>query len=180
MYKQVVFFCTNQTIFLAIYIIREDRLLPLQHPVLYGSQSCQNFGTVTSWFVVSNSFRTALCVWTVPAYPFFEVFLQEPFGTVRSGDRTGYGTPDTYKFSSLLTNTLRNPPIHCRRTDFEMAWHMSFSMCRFCPLPPSPSYAKVSSEMCQLALCHSVCSPISAISHRSFVYLYTVFEELRG
>jgi hypothetical protein len=34
-------------------------------------------------------------VWTVPAYPFFEVFLQEQSGTVRSGDLTGYLIPDT-------------------------------------------------------------------------------------
>jgi len=50
----------------------------------------------------------------------FKYLQRRKSGTARSGDLTGHWIPDTWKWSSLLTNTLRTPPIRCQWTGFEV------------------------------------------------------------
>ena len=69
-------------------------------------------------------------------------------GTVRSGDHTGHGIPDTWKCSSSPFKRPHTAPIHCTWTEFEMAWCHHF-LC--------VQRTKLRSKMCQLVLRHSVC-----------------------
>jgi hypothetical protein len=56
----------------------------------------------------------------------FKHLHRKKSGTVRSGDRTGHGIPDTWKLFSSLVNTLHTSPIHCHWTGFEITWHNFF------------------------------------------------------
>ena len=76
-------------------LLYADGLLPLQHiVVLNNSQSCQDLGTTTPWFMVAiHPEQHVPSVWTFPAYPLS--IRTRAIRTVRSDDRTGYGIPDT-------------------------------------------------------------------------------------
>jgi hypothetical protein len=64
-------------------------------------------------------------------------------GTVRSGDRTGHGLPDIWKWLSSLVNTLHTPPIQCHWRGFEITWHLFFCV------------QSLRSEMCKSAPRHA-------------------------
>jgi hypothetical protein len=53
----------------------------------------------------------------------FKLAHRKKSGTVRSGERTGNGIPDTWKCFSSPVKTPHTPPINCHRTGFETAWH---------------------------------------------------------
>jgi hypothetical protein len=77
------------------------------------------------------------------------------FGTVRSGDRTDHGIPDTWKLLSSLINTLHITGIRCQWRGFDMAQYHLFLGVQALP-PTNHRRAKVRSEKCRSALRHSV------------------------
>jgi len=87
----------------------------------------------------------------------FKLAHRKKSGTVRSGERTGNGIPDTWKCFSSLVKTPHTPPIHCHRTGFETAWHYFLLGLQTLSSTP-PRSAKVCCETCQSALHHPVWS----------------------
>jgi hypothetical protein len=53
----------------------------------------------------------------------FKLAHRKKSRTVRSGEHTGNGIPDTWKCFSSLVKTPHTPPIHCHRTGFETPWY---------------------------------------------------------
>ena len=123
-------------------------------------KNCQITRGTRSRFMVAIASRTApfssctVCGWILYTN-YFKCPNKKKFGTVRSGDRTGHGIPDTWKLLSSLINTLHITGIRCHWRGFDMARYHLFLGVQAVP-PTHHRRAKERSEKYRSALRHSV------------------------
>jgi hypothetical protein len=83
------------------------------------------------WHVSALASCVCVCVHVGGGNPYIHNLSNIPCRkktrTMRSGDSTVRGIPNTWYCCLLFMNTLNNPLIHCHWDGFEMAWHYLFS-----------------------------------------------------
>lgn len=156
--------CTKQVIYYLFITFDgwhiERGILHLQHTLPNDSQNCQKLGAraLDLWLQFhpeSHASVSVLCVCERILYKHsFKLAYGKKSGTVRSGERTGNGIPDTRKCFSSLVKTPHTPPIHCHRTGFETAYHFLLGLQALTSTPPRS--AKVCCETCQSTPHHPV------------------------
>jgi len=107
---------------------------------------------VSSWMACFSSCILCVCVGDPCIHNLSNIPCRKKTRTMRSGNSTVHGIPNTWNRCLLFMNALNNPLIHCHWEGFDAISSLA------CSLWPRPSHRrpKVHSEMCQLALCHTV------------------------
>jgi hypothetical protein len=148
------FLSTKQPIYF-LFIIFDDNILVASSicgTFLYTIYKTEKYLCDSSWYMVAVSswmarfgcciVRVCACVRTCDPciHNLSNIPCMKKTRTMRSGDSTVHGIPNTWNCCLLFMNTLNNPLNHCHLEGFEITWRYLFFSMR----APAPTLASQS------------------------------------